>query len=174
MPKPTESEAIPLPARHHFDAAVGWMLLGLPADAALELDRLPQPVCRRAEVLELRWEVHSALGQWTEGYRTATQQVALYPDEVSGWLHRAYAARRMDGGGVAHASGLLVPAATRFPTEPLIRFNLACYAAVMGDLEGAWTWYCKALAVGNPVELRATALSDPDLESLWPRIAVGS
>lgn len=166
------ADPIPLPERHHVDAAMGWLMLGAPADSAEELARLPKAVAQRLEVLELRWETHSALKNWDEAFRVATLQVTLFPDEVTGWLHRAYAARRMPGGGVMQAMGCLTPAAIRFPGDSLVRYNLACYAAVLGEVEAAWMWFCKALAVGQPVELRRMALADPDLETLWPKIAV--
>lgn len=172
IPPEIQPDPIPLPERHHVDAAVGWLMLGSARDASEELARLPKAVAQRLEVLELRWETHSGLRDWEEAFRVATLQVTLFPDAVSGWLHRAYAARRMARGGVAQAAAYLGPAAARFPMEPLVRYNLACYSAVQGDPETAWIWFCKALAVGQPVELRRMALADPDLEPIWPRIAV--
>jgi tetratricopeptide (TPR) repeat protein len=167
-------DPIPLPARHLVDAAVGWLMLGQPGEAVSELGRVPLEIRNRLDVLQLHWEALSAQKDWDAAYRIASDQVARFPGTVSGWIHRAYAARRRTGGGIAQAEELLLPAVTRFADEPMIRYNLACYSAQQDRLEEAWHWFCKALAVGDALELRGLALADEDLRPIWPRIAVGS
>jgi hypothetical protein len=168
------THSIPWPWRHPVDAAIGWLMLGSPAEALAELKGVPAEVRRRSEVLDLYWEAFSAQKQWDAAFGVAMEQVSLYPDRLGGWIHRSYAARRKAGGGIPEAFALLLPAVTRFPEESLIRYNLACYAAQLERLDEAWTWFCKALAVGDGAELRTMALADPDLRPLWPKIAVSA
>jgi tetratricopeptide (TPR) repeat protein len=168
------TQSIPLPSRHFVDAAVGWLMLGNPAEALAELKRLPPEVRRRSEVLDLYWEALSEQKHWDAAFAIALEQVSLFPDLLNGWIHRAYAARRKEGGGIPEAFALLLPAVTRFPEESMVRYNLACYTAQLDRLDEAWAWFCKALAVGEGAELRAMALADDDLRPLWPRIAVSA
>lgn len=78
------------------------------------------------------------------------------------------------GGSIAKAFGLLEPALERFPTEPILYYNLACYLAQMGREEDAWNRFRQALEAGDPIEFRMMALADEDLKPIWPRIALMS
>jgi hypothetical protein len=172
---PTDAAgAIPASARHVLSAAQGWLELGLPGDSIAELDKLPAGLGTRPEALELRWSALARQEHWDAAFAVAIQEVSLHPDTVEGWIRRSYAARRKRGGGLAEAADLLLPAVTRFPGEAVVRYNLACYAACSGKVDEAWTWFCKALAVGEGAELRAMALADEDLRPIWPKIALGS
>jgi hypothetical protein len=54
----------------------------------------------------------------------------------------------------------------KFPKEPIIRYNLVCYACQLGDLKGAKEWLKKAFGTGNPTKMKLMALEEPDLEPL--------
>ena len=73
----------------------------------------------------------------------------------------------MPGGGLQRAYDELVIAAERFPTDPIVRFNLACYCCQLGRLEAAKDWLHKAYEVGNARQIKLMALDDPDLQPLW-------
>jgi hypothetical protein len=64
---------------------------------------------------------------------------------------------------------LLLPALDRFPKEPTIPYNLACYACVLGRVEEARRLLERAITIsgvhGDQVKLQA--LDDPDLNGLW-------
>jgi tetratricopeptide (TPR) repeat protein len=92
------------------------------------------------------------------------------PDDAFGWIHQAYALRRMKGGSVKAAWDALLPAADKFPSQPMIAFNLACYACQLGRLEEAREWLRKAIDLGDEKEIKTRALDDPDLEPLWANI----
>jgi tetratricopeptide (TPR) repeat protein len=98
--------------------------------------------------------------------------VELAPKRAAGWLHHAYAVRRAVDGGVEKALDALLPAVDRFPTEPYIPYNLACYAAQFGRLDEAWEWLHKAMeAEGDVNRIKTMALQDADLKALWERIS---
>lgn len=153
-----------------LNAALGWLELGQPAEALAELSRIAPERQKRPDVLEVQWAVRAALQDWDGALRAAEELVAQAPDRPSGWLHRAYALRRATGGGLAAAWEALRPAAERFPREPVIRYNLACYACQMGRLDEARQWFKRALLAGDPVALREMALHDTDLQPLWDEI----
>jgi Tfp pilus assembly protein PilF len=85
-------------------------------------------------------------------------------------LHHAYALGRATTGGLAKARAALEPALEKFPEEPVISYNLSCYACQMQDLVVARECLQRALKVGRKKEIKSMALADPDLEPLWEEI----
>jgi hypothetical protein len=118
--KPAPIHAIPLPFRHHQESAEGWLMLGNPIEALVELDRIPDVYRQRLDVLTVHWSACSVLRRWDEAWMVANAQWTHYPNAVESWIHRSYAARRHTGGSIAKAFGLLEPAIERFPKEPIL------------------------------------------------------
>lgn len=158
------------PDSHFFSAAIGWLELGNPREAQAELDRIAPVHQRDAEVLDVRWMALAQEKDWARSLEVARVQLAGHPDHPAGWLHQAYALRRVGGGGLEAAWSALLPASERFPTEPTIPYNLACYACQRRQLEEARQWLQRAMKVGGRDPLRQMALKDPDLEPLWEEI----
>ena|SRR5437588_5302432 len=159
------------PDIHHLSAALGWLELGNHVEAGNELAKISASLLDHPDVLELRWDVCAAGKSWEAGLRTAELLLAKAPERVSGWLHRAYALRRVREGGLQFAWDALRPAFEKFPSHSMIPFNLACYAAQSGRLEEAWEWLHKAMsAAGDVNDIKQMALVDADLQPLWPRI----
>ncbi len=156
---------------HRLRAAEGWLGLGLPAEAAAELDALSPSCQRHPDVLEVRWILHAHSQRWDAALAAARELVLATPDRASGWLHRAYALRRAAGGGLTQAQAALQPAAERFPKEPTIPFNLACDACQLGQLDEARNWMKRAMKVGGRDVIRQMALADEDLKPLWSELA---
>lgn len=155
---------------HRYNAACGWLELGNRAEAHAELAEISVAGRSHPLVLELRWSLSVAARDWNEAFSVAQELRMVLPDNPTGWLHSAYALRRMTGGGVKQAQELLLPAAEQFPREPVIAFNLACYACQLQQLESARQWFKRACEVGDENEIRLMALADDDLELLWPEI----
>jgi hypothetical protein len=93
------------------------------------------------------------------------------PDRASGWLHQAYALRRVPEGGLQQAWEALLPAYEKFPQEATIPYNLSCYACQLGQLDDARQWLKRAVASGGKERIKHMALGDSDLEPLWGEIA---
>lgn len=165
---------VPHPEAHSLRAAVGWLELGCPADALAELDQIPAPWRTHPEVLDTEWQIHASRADWSSAHTVASTLVTLHPGYLSGWIHRAYAARRKPGGSLSKAFAELAPAAQKFPKDGLIRYNLACYTAQLGELETAWHWFEEAVqrqpTQEGAASFRDMALNDEDLKPLWPRI----
>lgn len=159
------------PDSFYLSAAVGWLELGNPTEAGEELARLRPELLAHPDVLEIRWAICAATRSWDAAVPVAEQLVQIAPDRVSGWIHRAYALRRARGGGLPVAWDALRPAVEKFPKEPMIPYNLGCYAAQLGRLDEAWEWLHKAMeSAGDIASIRTMALQDKDLEPLWERI----
>ena len=159
-----------MPDTHFLSAALGWMELGNCTEAKAELTRVSPALATHPTVLEVNWAVFAAERNWVEALRIAELLVTCAEDHATGWLHRAYAMRRAPGGGLQAAWDCLMPAAERFPKEATIPYNLACYACQMNQLDEARRWLRLAIAVGDKTKLKSMAISDSDLEALWPEM----
>ena len=158
------------PDTHHFSAAIGWLELGNPAEARAELAQISSGRQEHPDVLEVRWAVAAEEKCWEEGLQLAEALMRRAPKRSSGWLHQAYALRRVPGGSVQKAWDALLPAFDKFPEEPTIPFNLACYACQLRQLEKAHDWLKRAVAAGGKEKIQQMALGDADLEPLWEEI----
>jgi len=160
------------PDSHYLNAAIGWLELGNPAEALAELELLPPGTKKHPDALEIRWLISAELQRWNEGLNVANLLVEVAPERSTGWLHRAYALRRVDNGGLQQAWDALLPIVPKFPKEPTISYNLSCYACQMQQLDAARLWFKRALSAGGKEHIKKMALQDPDLEPLWPEINI--
>ena len=169
-PNPETPELHP-PDTHHFSSAIGWLELGVPAEADAELQRISAPCQNHPDVLELSWQICVARKHWETALQVAESLIQHAPESATGWVHRAYALRRAKGGGLEKAWEALFPTFSKFPKMPIIPYNLACYAAQFGRLADAWDWLHKAVEAGERVEIiKRMALADSDLKALWDRV----
>jgi len=162
--------ALEPPDTHHVSAALGWLELGNPAESEIELRRVSQERAEHPDVLEMWFALHAQKPDWTAALKTAERLVELAPERSSGWLHRAYAARRAPGGSVQAAWDALLPASGKFPDEPTIPYNLSCYAAQLDQLDEALRWFQRALKAGKKEPLKRMALADADLAPIHEQI----
>lgn len=166
----TTMQRIKPPESHYVNAAQGWLELGLPDEATAELDQLSEGWQVHPDVLEVRWAIVATQKRWDAALELATELVQIAPGRPTGWLHRAYALRRVPEGGLRQAWNALLPAADRFPKEALIPYNLSCYACQMQRLSDARAWLRRAIAAGNGEHVKRMALQDQDLQPLWNEI----
>ncbi|MSU62056.1 MAG: tetratricopeptide repeat protein [Pedosphaera sp.] len=159
------------PDTHHLGFATGWLELGNATEALTELAKLSPATATHPDVLEVRWAIAARVDDWKQALEVAQRLVETEPGRASGWLHRAYALRRVTGGGLQSAWDALLPAAMKFPGEPTIPYNLACYACQLGQLDGARAWLLGARAIGGKSEIKRMALKDEDLKPLWTEVS---
>ena len=158
------------PDTHSLSAAIGWVGLGNFAEARIELDHISPAQRDHPDVLEARWLICAEQKQWNEALQIARALVSAAPERSSGWLHQAYALRRVPEGGVKQAWQALLPAFDKFPKEAVISYNLSCYACQMKQLEAARVWFKRAAFLGGKDKFKQMALQDPDLEPLWDEL----
>jgi|ERR1043166_4064455 tetratricopeptide (TPR) repeat protein len=163
-------EDIEAPDVHHINAALGWLGLGNLVEAKAELTNLSASVQAHPDVLELRWLICAEEQSWDEGLQIARALLEAAPERASGWLHQAYALRRIEQGGIKQAWEALLPAFDKFPTESIIAYNLSCYACQLQKMEAARVWFKRALVIGGKEKIKKMALLDEDLEPLWKEI----
>jgi hypothetical protein len=158
------------PDSHHLSAAIGWIELGNPAEARIELERLSPAARNAADALEVEWMICAEDEDWRRGLMAAEGLVHADPARATGWLHRSYALRRVTGGGLQAAWESLLPAHEMFPDEPVIPYNLSCYACQLGNLDDARAWLRRALDIGGVETIKRMALRDADLQPLWAEL----
>jgi tetratricopeptide (TPR) repeat protein len=132
------------------------------------LDKISEPFRNHPDALEIRWSIRAKSGDWTGALQTAQTLMASAPKRSFGWIHAAFSLHEL--GRTPEAYELLLPTTARFPGEWVIRYNLACYSCQMGKMDEAMEWFEKARVIGDPAQLAAMALEDPDLASLRSRI----
>lgn len=165
-------KAIEPPDSYFVSAANGWLELGDCTEALTELERVNPCLRSHPEVLRVRYSIHSVLQQWDSAAEAAVALLEQYPSDPQVWVFVAYATRRKPGGGIDKAKEILLVAQQRFPKEPLIAYNLACYECQLNHLEEAKSWLAKAFEIGSQTMLRKMAMDDPDLKPLWPALGV--
>jgi hypothetical protein len=155
---------------HRLNAALGWLGLNSPAEARAELEAIAPAQQLHPLVLDARWLLCAHEKNWRDALAVAGRELAAAPGEAAGWLHRAYALRRVDDGGLDQAWDALLPAAEKFPKEPVIAYNLSCYACQMNKLDASRDWLKRAVAIGGKDVIKQMALEDDDLKPLWTEI----
>lgn len=143
-------------------------MLGNPSEARRELEQLSPGARQHPDVLEVAWNIESLAREWKTAVALASELVKRHPDRPSGWIHRSFSLHELKR--TQEAWDCLLPAATRFPDESIIPYNLACYACQLGDLDQALRWLNKAMRLGGQEAIKKMALADKDLEPLWPQI----
>lgn len=155
------------PDNHHLAAAIGWLELGNHVEAGEEIARISPEHWDDPDVLEARWQVCAAGPSWDAALAAAEKLLAVAPERLDAWLHHAYALRRSSRGSLQAAAAALWPAYDKFPEAPIVAYNLACYAAQLGDLDEAWQWLQSAIArAGDARHIKEMAQADPDLQPL--------
>jgi predicted Zn-dependent protease len=167
---PVRVQGLELPDIHRLNAALGWLGLGSAGDARAELDAIAPAQQAHPAVLEARWLLCAQEKSWHDALAVAECELRSAPDDSAGWLHRAYALRRVAGGSLARAWDALRPAAEKFPTEPVIAYNLSCYACQLHALDVARDWLQRAIAAGGKDAIKKMARADDDLKPLWTEI----
>ena len=158
------------PDTHYLLHAIGWIELGNLAEAKVELAQISQEQQGHPDVLEVRWLICAEERQWEAGLQVAQNLVERAPERASGWLHQAYALRRVAGGGLHQAWDALLSASEKFPKVEMIAYNLSCYACQMNEMDAARLWLKRALSLGDREHIKERALEDGDLAPLWGEI----
>lgn len=159
-----------MPDGHYLNAAIGWLGLGDCEEAQRELDRISPESGTHPDVMRVRAEIYGRHAQWDKVAEAAQRLREISPEEAQLWITLAYATRRMPGGGIEDAKKILLDAYRRFPKEPIIAYNLACYECQLGDVATARAWLSQAMHLGDVKSMRSMALADSDLEPMWEEI----
>jgi tetratricopeptide (TPR) repeat protein len=143
-------------------AASGFAELSLFQEAVQELEELPESSKELPTVLVVWLEVYQRWQKWSEAESVATRLLEMDPEEPCWPIALAYATRRCRG--LVFASEVLLQAGEKFPDCGTIQFNLACYAAQLGQLDEARQHLWRAIQLDKG--FAAMAKIDPDLDPI--------
>jgi predicted Zn-dependent protease len=161
-------QALDLTDQRHLDAADGWLGLGNWREANEELEEITPLMRAHPSVLFVRYHVYAMAKKWEGAADIARALSELVPDDSFGFVQMAFALHELKR--TKEAWNVLLPVVDKFSDDPIIRYNLACYACQLGDLKEAWTWLQAAIDLASKTDIRKMALDDPDLEPLWGQI----
>ena len=135
-------------------------------EADKELDKI-DPFNRAApEVLALRIAIYRGLEKWELMQEIAKRLAEFQPDDIQWTISLAYATRRANS--IQAAKEVLLNAEPKFPKEPAIKYNLACYFCQTGDIKTAKSYLKQAFEID--LNWRVAALEDADLRPIWDSI----
>jgi tetratricopeptide (TPR) repeat protein len=122
------------PDQRRWQAAVGYVELGMFHEANDELEEI-DPFNRAApEVLAARLAVSHGLERWELMQQVAKRLKEFEPDNIQWTISLAYATRAYS---IDVAMEILLSAQPRFPKEGAIPYNLACYYCQLGEIKTA-------------------------------------
>lgn len=145
---------------------MGYLQLGMPLDAGEEIGKLPAAMRESRAAMEVCALIHLETGAWQLLREVGGHLTRQWPGEGTHWIWLAYGTRRCRS--LMEAEQCLLDALSHCGSEPMIHFNLACYAAQLGHLDQARERLQQARALDPGI--LTLALGDPDLEALWPEL----
>jgi predicted Zn-dependent protease len=149
--------------QRELTASIGYLELGMIAEADGELESLPPENRSDSSVLALRVEIYRSAKKWTLMEAVVRELLKRHPYELVHWINLAWAVRRSDS--IEAAQIILLEALEKFPNDSTIRYNLGCYACQLGDLEEAKRLVGEAIKIDSKYKL--LAIDDEDLKPLW-------
>lgn len=143
-------------------AAQGYLELDMPVEAMAELDSMPAEDREVESALQLRLFITMKGHKWDESLRICNQLRERYPESVAGYIHGAFCLH--ERGRTGEALDLLLSGPPALLREATYFYNLACYSAVLGDLDAAVDYAQRSFAMDD--KFRDIAKIDPDLKEV--------
>ena len=143
-------------------AAQGYSELGLPDLALAEIELIPEESRHESIVVETQMAVLMQAKRYQDALPIGRELCALTPDRTSGFIHLAFCLHELGNTGAAR--DLLINGPAALKAEATYHYNLACYEAVLGNLEEARAHLDVSFAMDR--KLKDYASTDPDLAVL--------
>ncbi len=143
-------------------AAQGYSELGLPDLALSELDSIGEEARHESIVVETRLAVLMQAKRYQDALPIGRELCELSPDRTSGFIHLAFCLHELGNTGAAR--DLLINGPAALKAEATYHYNLACYEAVLGNLQEARAHLDVSFAMDR--KLKDYAVNDPDLAVL--------
>ncbi len=131
-------------------------------ESLAELDAIPARLQNRPEVLQLRLHHLMRKKRWGQALRVSQMLCRVAPDYAVGFLHAGFCLHQL--GRTAEAKKLLITGPVALLKDPIYYYNMGCYEALLGDIQGAK----ESLLISFKMDssFRAIAKKDPDLKAL--------
>lgn len=143
-------------------AAVGWLELGLPDEALMEIAGLPNHQQMRREVLELKLLAQMTGQSWNLASDTARLLCLKDPEEPLFFLRAAYCLH--ETGDTLAACNWLLRGPKSLMDMAVFHYNLACYLWTLGEERRARSHLRTAVRMDR--SLLDSAKEDRDLDGM--------
>jgi len=143
-------------------AAQGYNELGMPREALGELNGLSAEGAASPPGLELRIVILLKLRRWKTAATCARKLCRLLPEQPAGFIHLAFCLHEL--GETARARDVLREAPANVRRDATCCYNLACYEAVLGELDAARLHLAQSISIDK--RFRDFARTDSDLAAL--------
>ena len=146
----------------HLRRASGYFDLEMYQEADRELRALPdeEPWLKKKKVFQVA--IRQDLKDWANMRILSRELRYLYPDEEDWWVSDAFATRRSES--IEDAREILLDGLAVHYESAIIRYNLACYACLLGH-PGECLDFLKE-AVRRDEKYKEMAMEDEDLEAV--------
>lgn len=155
-------DSLPPSQQRTLTAVQGYLELGMWREALREMKSLPADLRAKPLVLELEVVVLIRGKRWKEAARVSRKLCKTQPDLPAGYIHLAYCLHEMGQTAAARETLLCGPSALE--KEGTYFYNLACYDAVLGDIEAARKHLARSIRIDK--RFRDFAKKDNDLAPL--------
>jgi predicted Zn-dependent protease len=142
--------------------AEGYSELGMLDEALEHLDQLDVEFQDQFAVLRMRVDILLRKRDWKDALRLALRICSMHPDEPYGYVHAAFCLHEL--GRTAEAKQTLLDGPACLLDEAVYYYNLACYDAILGNLEQARVYLHASFRLDKT--FRDLAKSDPDLKQM--------
>ena len=131
-------------------------------ESLAELDGIEARLQNRPEVLQLRLHHLMRQKRWAQALRVSQKLCRVAPDCSTGFLHAGFCLHQL--GKTVEAKKLLMTGPVALLKEPIYYYNMGCYEALLGDVQGAK----ESLLISFKMDssFREIAKKDPDLKAL--------
>ena len=145
-------------------AVQGYYELGLPAEALEELEAIADTAFHeRTDVLSLHMMLLMDLRRWADALGLAQRLCEREPHSPVPFIQAAFCLHEI--GQTREARAILREGPATLVRDAVYHYNLACYEAVLGDVEAAQAHLRDSFRI-NPA-MREAARKDRDLEPIW-------
>jgi len=148
-----------MPLTKTLRAASGWLELGLPDEALLELQALPAEEQSSPMALEIKVVIEMETRSWNAASETARLLCTKEPLNAAYFLQAAFCLH--ETGDTLAARNWLLRGPKSLLSMPGFHYNMGCYLWVLGEQESARTHLRKAFRMDG--SLREYARTDRDL-----------
>lgn len=143
-------------------AAQGYLELGMPREALGELNGLSDEGGASPPGVELRIVILLKLHRWKAAAANARKLCRLMPEQPAGFIHLAFCLHEL--GDTVRARDVLRKAPPKVQRDATCCYNLACYEAVLGELDAARIHLAQSISIDK--RFRDFARQDSDLAAL--------
>lgn len=157
---------LPIEDQKALTRVQGYLELEMPKEALSELKTFHKALRDSPIAVEMAIVVLIRLQRWKTAAAQARKLCRLQPGLPAGFIHLAYCLH--ETGQTAAARETLLRGPSALHKEATYFYNLACYEAVLGDLDSARRHLARSISINK--RFLEFARNDTDLAALHPEL----